>query len=141
MSCGAACARQLLRDAAIDVPESTIRADAAFDPLDGIDARTLASTLSKMHAEAAVPMTYGGGAVHEEQLGALVHRAPFLALLRMPAGKHWVIVDRIEAGIVHVRDPGGITGDNSGSGMEATMKLGVFLEKWKRAFNGTVYRL
>lgn len=42
MSCGAACARQLLLDAGIDVPEETLRERAGFHPELGITLDALA---------------------------------------------------------------------------------------------------
>jgi ABC-type bacteriocin/lantibiotic exporter with double-glycine peptidase domain len=136
MSCGAACARQLLLDSGIEVSEERIRTLASFDPTDGTSAGALAHALTELH-----PGTrYVGGTVFPEHLGALLRRAPFLALLKTPR-RHWVLVDRIEGELVLLRDPAGSDETDSMDGVDAEMDLRSFLERWKSTLNGTVYRM
>jgi hypothetical protein len=78
---------------------------------------------------ATLPVVLAGGA--------------FLALLKTPRGKHWVIVDDKGYapfdGIVRVRDPAG-TSSAGDVGAEAGMGLETFHDLWNRAFNYAVYR-
>ena len=104
MSCGAACARQLLLDVGVHMPESVLRERASFDPVNGISAKSLGALLSALHEG----VSYDAGAVFPEHLGTLICRAPFLALLGTPRGRHWIIVDGLSDGLVEARDPCGI---------------------------------
>jgi predicted double-glycine peptidase len=103
MSCGAACARQILLDAGIDVPESMIRERAGFHPELGIILDALEGVLNDLHPGAR----YEAGAVWPEKLSQLGAVVPFLALLRTPS-RHIVIVDEITASKVTLRDPWGM---------------------------------
>lgn len=135
-SCGAACARQVLLDAGIDVPESRIRELVGFNP-DlglGITLEALARVLDQLHPGAR----YKSGSVPHEELPALAHVTPFIALLKTPA-KHIVIVDEIAEAEVRVRDPAGIPGGPP-VGLEGVMDRQVFVNRWTRAFNGVVLR-
>jgi ABC-type bacteriocin/lantibiotic exporter with double-glycine peptidase domain len=134
MSCGAACVRQLLLDAGLDIDEGALREQARFDPVSGIEGRDLARVL-EMHLG---PSRYAAGAVPPEQLDLLTRFVPFLALVRAP-GRHWIIVDRLDEEHVYVRDPAGP--DNASVGVEGVMLRTVFLDRWRRMINGAVYRL
>jgi predicted double-glycine peptidase len=52
MSCGAACVRQLLRDAGADVSEATIRDLASFHPEFGMPLEGLRDALNELHVAA-----------------------------------------------------------------------------------------
>ena len=134
MSCGAACARQILLDAGIDVPEATIRERAGFLPEFGITLEALAEVLSDLHSGAR----YKAGAVLPEDLLKLGHVVPFIALLRTPS-RHIVIVDKITANEVAVRDPSGLP-EGPRIGVWAIMDREVFVERWTRAYNGVLFR-
>ncbi|MDC3953084.1 cysteine peptidase family C39 domain-containing protein [Polyangium jinanense] len=135
MSCGAACVRQILLEAQIDVPEATIRDIAGYHPempmlLDG-----LADALTVLHPGA----TYRHGGVRPEDLDALAGKAPFIALLRMPS-RHFVIVDEVGSTDVRLRDPAGTEAEPS-VGAVVVMKRATFLERWTRAYNGVLWRV
>jgi ABC-type bacteriocin/lantibiotic exporter with double-glycine peptidase domain len=134
MSCGAACVRQLLLDAGMDIAESALREEAHFDPVSGIDGRALALVLERHLG----PSRYAAGSVPPDQLELLARTVPFLALVRAP-GRHWIIVDGLDEEHVYVRDPAGP--ETASVGLEGTMSRGVFLDRWRRAINGAVYRL
>lgn len=137
MSCGAACARQLLRDAGIEVDEATLRAEAGFHPDIGIDGQGLVLVLEKhLH-----PRRFRAGMVPPQQLDLLARGAPFLLLLRTVSGKHWVIVDKVDGERVYVRDPAGIPNGPPDLGAEGVLARAELLERWRRAFNGAVWYL
>lgn len=134
MSCGAACVRQLLLDAEIDIAEATIRSDCGFDPVNGIEGIAIVQVLEKHLA----PRRYRSGAVLPTQLGLLARSAPFLVLVRAP-WRHWIIVDAVAEEYIHVRDPAGLEATNVG--LQGVIQRGAFLERWRRATNGAVFRV
>lgn len=138
MSCGAACARQLLLDVRIDVPEAVIRELAKFDPdFDanfGIAADALAGALNNLHTGA----TYRHGGVAEEHLDLLALRVPFIVLLSTPS-PHYVIVDDVGSKIIRVRDPAG-TEKEPLLGAEGIMDRAVFIERWSQAGWCVIFR-
>lgn len=133
-SCGAACARQLLLDARLDVPEATIRLLAGFEPEFGILLDGLRDALDALHPG----VRYAQGTVWPEQLDQLARLAPFIVLLRTPS-RHFVIVDQVGATEVRVREPAG-TPEAPSLGAVGVMDREVFLERWARAFHGAVFR-
>jgi ABC-type bacteriocin/lantibiotic exporter with double-glycine peptidase domain len=139
MSCGAACVRQLLLDADIDVPEATIRESAHFDPVSdaqvGIRLHGLADALQAHHPGAS----YRHGAVPESELDRLADAVPFIVLLRTPS-KHFVIVDEVGPTEIRVRDPAG-TDEDPSVGATGVIDRTDFIERWKRAFSGTLFRV
>ncbi|MEO5731627.1 MAG: cysteine peptidase family C39 domain-containing protein [Byssovorax sp.] len=134
MSCGAACARRILIDAGIDVPEATIRERAGFHPEIGITLDALKDVLNELHPGAR----YTSGVVWPENLLQLGGEVPFLALLRTPS-RHIVIVDEITASNVTIRDPWGLP-EGPGIGAKGLMDREVFVERWTRAYNGVLFR-
>lgn len=134
MSCGAACARQLLLDAGIDVPEATIRESAGYHPEIGIALEALEEVLNDLHPGAR----YKAGAILPERLSQLGSAVPFIALLRTPS-RHIVIVDEITASNVTLRDPWGLP-EVPGVGACALMGREEFVERWTRAYNGVLFR-
>lgn len=80
-SCGAACARQMLLDAGINVPEARIRELARFDPDQGITYDGVGAALNELHPGER----YRSQSVHPAQLPALAERVPFIAMLRTPS--------------------------------------------------------
>lgn len=137
MSCGAACARQLLLDVNINVPEANIIAHTGFSSGSPIWGPPLAEALSHFHSG----VIYDAGSVSPMNFNAVLATGAFLALLKTTQGKHWVIVDNYAPthAVVHVRDPAG-TPANKNLGAEAVMDLEKFHELWRRAFNYAVYR-
>lgn len=135
MSCGAACARQLLHGEGVSRSEAELRTAAKFSPETGIDAKNLAAALNELGSARA----YRGGAFdyEPEQLLVLMKRVPWLALLRFGRASHWVIVDGLDAEVFKLRDPAG-DGD-SPCGAEATVAREAFLDAWRMAVHGFVY--
>lgn len=134
MSCGAACARQILLDAGIDVPEAVLRNVAGFDSDFGITLDGLGDAFAAHHPGA----TYQHGTVWPEHLDRLASAVPFIALLRTPS-RHFVIIDEVGAAEVRVRDPAG-TDEDPSVGAVAVMDRGVFLERWRQARYGVIFR-
>lgn len=134
MSCGAACVRQLLLDAKIDVPEATIRELAGFDADFGIMLDGLKDALETLRPG----VTYAHGAISPEQLDDLASLGPFIALLRTPS-RHYVIVDEVGSEDVRVRDPAG-TAEDPLVGAVAVLERTAFIERWTRAYHGVVFQ-
>jgi predicted double-glycine peptidase len=134
-SCQAACARQLLLDAGVDVAEQVLRNRIGYLDGFGTTAGDTAKVLSDLHPR----VRYNGGAVDPEGIAVLSRRTPWIATLRTNRGsKHAVIVDKLEGEVVHLRDPWGISGPGSGTGTMATMRIKDFLEHWKWAIHNVV---
>lgn len=133
-SCGAACVRQILLDAGIDVPEAVLREAAGYDAAFGITLDGLRDAFAAHHPGA----TYQHGTVWPEHLDGLASAVPFIVLLRTPS-RHFVIIDEVGPAEVHVRDPAGADEDPS-AGAVAVMDRGVFLERWKQARHGVIFR-
>lgn len=134
MSCGAACARQLLLDTGIDLSEATIRGVAKFDSRFGISPSSLANALSRPDA------TYVGGGVPPEAFSALAAIGTWVARLKPVTGPHYVLVDRVEERLVHIRDPWGPEGPGSAQGIEATLTVEEFLQHWRVGINQVIFR-
>lgn len=139
MSCGAACARQLLADAGIDITEAEIR-ELAGTSWTGTDAGQLARALNRVHPGG----DYRGGSPSNvtsptETLRALAENGPFIAFTRTAHGLHSVIVDGIEDGLVKIRDPWGASGFGGGQGIEGVVELNQFLDYWKSGIHQVVF--
>jgi RHS repeat-associated protein len=135
MSCGAACARQLLRDRGIDVAESNIRDLAKYTERYGTEPSTLRDALNELHPSGQ----FKGGGVSPDDLDVLKNGS-FIARLKSPNGSHFVIVDGVKDGKVFIRDPwplNGVTGN--GSGTEGEMSLSKFMDYWNKGINQVVY--
>lgn len=124
MSCGAACARRLLHEAGVDLPESTICAAASFSEDDGIWPEDLAAALTLLNPK----QPYAGGGIDPPKLERLLSRVPFIAML----DEHYVIVDSANSERVFVRDPAG--------GYDCEMERSRFEELWKRGFHRAIIR-
>lgn len=134
MSCGPACARQLLLDAGIDESEARIRELADFHPEFGVSLDALGKVLDELHPGAR----YKSGAVEPERLHELASVVPFIALLRTPS-KHFVIVQEILETEVRIRDPAGLP-SGTAVGLEGVMDRTAFVDRWTRAINGVLFR-
>jgi predicted double-glycine peptidase len=134
-SCGAACARQLLRDAGLDLDEATLRASAGYDPTFpdlGISDQGLCAALNEHH-----PSRYVGGTPNPPDLDHLASKVPVIVLVRTPA-RHWIIVDAIDNDEVRVRDPAGVGSDPRGA--SGTLERAELERCWRAARWGTVLR-
>jgi len=136
MSCGAACARQILLDVGIDVSEAQLRAFVGFDPAlgMGMTLESLASALNEHHPGAR----YRSGSVAPDQLPSLAEVVPFLVVVRTPS-RHIVIVQEIKAGEVIIRDPAGVP-EGPTVGLEGVMNKQAFIERWRGAGYGVLFR-
>jgi ABC-type bacteriocin/lantibiotic exporter with double-glycine peptidase domain len=134
MSCGAACVRQLLRDAGADVSEATIRDLASFHPEFGMPLEGLRDALNELHVAAGA---YECGTALPEQFDRFAHVVPFIALVRTPL-RHFVIVDEVRWSEVRVRDPAG-TPEGPSVGAIGWMDRQAFVERWTRAGNGVAF--
>lgn len=127
-SCGAACVRQLLRDQGVEVAEELLREHSL--PSGATTARHLKQALVDRGFD---PDRILAGAVRElptleqfESFAELVG-TPFLSL----QGGHWVIVDGVtDDEVVELRDPWGLNGPGSESGIRARIPV----RKFYRAF-------
>jgi ABC-type bacteriocin/lantibiotic exporter with double-glycine peptidase domain len=135
-SCQAACARQLLKDAGLDVSEPELLSRIGYLEEWGTITASTAQALNELHPQ----LGYDGGAVDPEVTTILFKRDPWIASLRTDRGTvHAVIVDGLDGDIVWVRDPWGLKGPGSGTGTRATIKLSDFLEHWHWALNNVVF--
>jgi predicted double-glycine peptidase len=135
-SCQAACARQLLRDAGVEISEAEILGKIGYLEGWGTMAEDAARVLDEFHPR----LGYAGGAVPPEAASILFKRDPWIASLKTDRGTiHAVIVDRLEGDVVQVRDPWGLSGPGSGTGTRATIRLSDFLEHWHWAINNAVF--
>jgi predicted double-glycine peptidase len=140
-SCGAACARQLLRDNHVDVPESRIRELGRYDAaVFGMSTEDVADAINAAQQQIA----FRAGAGVDEYLDLLLKSGPWIAFVAPHRGPgHMIIVDGIDFDrrLVSVRDPWGAGGPGSGSGLEASLDLDAFLELWRRGIHNAVWRI
>jgi predicted double-glycine peptidase len=135
-SCQAACARQLLSDAGVQISEKQLLAKMGYVDGYGTTAAGTAAVLDELHPR----LGYAGGAVDPEGASILFNRDPWIASLRTDRGTiHTVIVDNLEGDVVQVRDPWGQSGPGSGTGSQATIMLNDFMEHWHWALNNGVF--
>ena len=135
-SCQAACARQLLKDAGVRIPEHELVTKIGIIEGFGTTAGATASVLSELHPK----WKYAGGSVDPDSMKILFERDSWIASLKTDRGTiHAVLVDKLEGDIVHVRDPWGIAGPGSGTGTRATIKLSDFMVHWHWAINNAVF--
>jgi hypothetical protein len=134
-SCLAACARRLLLEAGVELSEAAIVAKTGYIEGWGTTCSLVAHALDELHPR----LGFGGGAVDPRAVLVLGQLSPWIASLRGDRGAlHGVIVDKIEGGVVHVRDPWGLSGPGSGTGTRATIRLADFLEHWHYAANNVI---
>jgi hypothetical protein len=137
-SCQAACARQLLRDAGVDISEGDLLAKIGYYEGIGTLAQPTAAVLTQLHPK----LNYVGGEINYDALPILFARDPWIANVRTLHGSvHSIIVDRLDGDVVHVRDPWGLEGLASEMGTVAALKVSDFLEHWNRAYYNAVVPL
>ena len=103
----AACARQLLKDAGVYISEADLLAKIGYYEGHGTTVALTGAALTILHPR----LKYSGGEIKDDALPMLVVRDPWIANVRTLRGTvHSMIVDRLEDGIVHVRDPWGLDG-------------------------------
>jgi hypothetical protein len=132
LSCGAACARQVLMDEGVIVTEAEVRRLAGFHEELGIYADRLGDALTTMNT--ARP--HRSGAVDPSSLPSLLDRSPFLAMI----DSHWIIVDgATSAGALMFRDPAPSIEPSRGT--EGVMLRAEFLAAWACGMYQVVYRI
>lgn len=135
-SCQIACARQLLKDAGVEISEADLTAEIGYLEGYGSLAAPTGKALDNLHPR----LRYLAGPIEPEMLTILVKRDPWIASLATEHGTiHAVIVDKLEGDILHVRDPWGPSGPGSETGTRATIRIGDFLQHWDLALNYAVF--
>lgn len=137
MSCAAACIRQLAKDNGIEVPESLVRelAKTDFDTGTQLDRikEAMKGIFKEMDVQVGTPDIGINDMKKTAEVISEVTQKPWIATLKPPGGnRHTIIVDKIEDGIVYIRDPWDKTkGFGQENGVEATMSLDDFEYFWK----------
>ncbi len=138
MSCAAACIRQLAKDNGIDVPESLVREFAKTDwdtgtQLDNIKG-AMTDIFKDMEVQVGTPYIGITDIKQTAEVISQVTKKPWIATIRPPGGtRHTIIVDKIEDGIVYIRDPWDkVKGFGQKNGVEATMTIDDFEYFWKQ---------
>lgn len=135
-SCQVACARQLLKDAGVEVSEAELLSKIGYLEEWGTTSGETARVLEELHPR----LGYAGGAVDPEAAAILFQRDQWIASLRTDRGMiHAVIVDKRVGDKVYVRDPWGLFGPGLGMGTQAVIALSDFLEHWHWALNNAVF--
>ncbi len=137
MSCAAACIRQLAKDNGIEVSESVVRELAKTDFNTGTQLDRIKEAMKEIFKEMDVQVGTPDIGINDMKKTAEVisevTKKPWIATLKPPGGnRHTIIVDKIEDGVVHIRDPWDKTkGFGQENGVEATMSLDDFEYFWK----------
>lgn len=137
-ACGAACVRQLLRDAGHDLDEAQILAHMRHDGTSDIPIDDLRDALNELHPESR--FVGGTASLDEGETGALsrlAQKVPFIALIRSPS-RHWIIVDDIKDTEVRIRDPASAPGDKRGRACTVDRK--EFETAWANGLWGIIVR-
>jgi len=117
----------LLIDAGVIMSEGELVEQIGVIERVGSTANSTAIVLSELHPG----LIYVGGPVDPETSSILFRRDPWIAAVRTLYGAtHAIIVDRSVDGIVHVRDPWGLSGVGSANGTRATLLLSDFVVHW-----------
>lgn len=131
LSCGAACARQLLLDLGVEVSERAVREHAEFYENEGIQPEGLAKALTRL----SPGYRYIGGSVDPSVLPDLLLRCPFVALV----DRHFVIVDAAIGDAMRIRDPAPLPTSPT-QGTEGLVSRRSFEDAWLRSVHRVVFR-
>ncbi|NML70848.1 hypothetical protein HHL23_13745 [Chryseobacterium sp. RP-3-3] len=137
MSCAAACIRQLAKDNGIEVSESLVRELARTDINTGTQLHRIQEAMEKVFIgkEINAGHVYIGIDDMKETAEYLskATKRPWIATIQPPGRtRHTIIVDKIEDGIVYIRDPWDkVNGFGQTNGVEATMSLDDFEYFWR----------
>jgi hypothetical protein len=137
MSCAAACIRQLAKDNSIDISESAVRKLANTDVNTGTFLENIKGAMEEifkgMDIQVGTPWIGTTDMKKTAEVISEVTKKPWIATLKPPGGtRHTIIVDKIEDGIVYIRDPWDkVKGFGQKNGVEATMSLDDFEYFWK----------
>lgn len=134
MSCGVACARQLLNDFEIEVLEDEFRRVSKFSEDTGSRAKDLAAALNHFDNT----HNYRGGGIDPDDLPRVLK--PCLVLLKLESGSHWVLLDAVGAKTVELRD---LAPDSTKPGVGSRIVLDneSFAERWRQTAHGVVFCL
>lgn len=123
-----ACTRQLLRDAGGEFSERELIERIGIREGFGSELEQAAAVLSELHPR----LLYAAGSVDPDAVQQLVRRDSWIARVKTLSGRyHTIIIDGMRGDTLSVRDPWGLTGPDSGTGTEATIRLDDFLEHWR----------
>ena len=136
MSCAAACIRQLAKDNGIEMSEKVIRELAGTTEELGTYEKGMSNAAKKIFKE----NEFSEGTIDHipvetsELIEILGKKKPWVAWIKESpnGGNHAIIIDKVENGLVYIRDPWPIEGINKGKGVEATVKLEDFEKVWSR---------
>ncbi|MDR2235426.1 MAG: hypothetical protein LBE92_04835 [Chryseobacterium sp.] len=136
MSCAAACIRQLAKDNGIEMTESAIRKLAGTTEELGTYEKGMSDAANKIFKE----NEFSEGTIDHIPVGTselieiLGKKNSWVAWIKESpnGGNHAIIIDKVENGLVYIRDPWPIEGINKGKGVEATIKLEDFETAWSR---------
>ncbi|WP_294301436.1 hypothetical protein [uncultured Chryseobacterium sp.] len=137
MSCAAACIRQLAKDNGIDITESLVKEFARTDFDTGTQLHRIQEAMEKVFKgkEINAGHVYIGIDDMKETAEYLCKatKRPWIATLKPPGrNRHTIIVDKIEDGIVYIRDPWDkVKGFGQKNGVEAKMSLDDFEYFWR----------
>ena len=145
MSCSAACVRQIISDyKGKNISEKLIRRITLTDDIEGTAVENIGPALQEYLPEKKI---HHGSAFHPNlttiEIAKILSKdkKPWIASIA-PPGKniHTVIIDNIENGIVHIRDPWSlINGFGDKNGVEALMKIEDFNLFWKQSYHHAVW--
>lgn len=139
MSCAAACIRQLAKDNGIEISENIIRTELNTDFVTGtqLDNQRIKKVLIKIFNEKNISSgTIDIGIDDMKKTAEVISdviKKPWIATLKPPGKlRHTIIVDKIEDGIVYIRDPWDkVGGFGQKYGVEASMSLDDFEYFWR----------
>jgi predicted double-glycine peptidase len=135
-SCGPACGVSELKKHGVDVSESELARLAGTMDIYGTDPTDLAMALNKKLPSNS-GIEYRGGYMPEKydpekMFDARTQEGSWLIQINPGSGNHYVVVDKIDNGIVTVLDPWRLEKPSVGNGMEATISKQKLLEHWKK---------
>jgi predicted double-glycine peptidase len=134
-TCGPACGVSELRRHGVDVSESELARLAGTMDIYGTDPTDLAMAINrKLPANSGIE--YRGGYLPEKydpekMFDTRTQEGSWLMQINPGGGHHYVVVDKIDNGIVTVLDPWRLEKPGVGNGLEATIPKQQLLEHWK----------
>lgn len=150
MSCAAACIRQIAKENGVELSEKVARDVAKTDGTTfGTILDNIGPAIEELLSGKAVKIKHGGTQLlprldygQMAQLYSKIARESslpsnsWIASLKPPGKpRHTILVEKIEDGTVHVRDPWGEgAGYGVEHGVEATIKLEDFVDFWKGSY-------
>lgn len=138
MSCAAACIKQLAKDKGIEITEEAVRILAKTTEETGTFPNGIKSALEKIFKENEITagIFYNPKIKDIDMAISISQEGSWITVIRPFNGKpHVIIVDKIEAGKVFIRDPWPIEGITKGNGVEAIINADEFSLIWAQGGN------